>query len=324
MATSMSLPRGCLVGVFAAALVLAGGPLCSAADPPRPAPFQTRRNVAFLSVFADGRPLLQYRYDGVPYKPYIKELFTPGGVQVLRDAPADHWHHHGLMFAVGVSGVSFWVEEGEAGRQVPRGLSNPQMETRGDVSTIRFTQRLDWDLPGEEKPVLQEKRTITVFRGPDIPATLLTWKTELACGQGHEQVELTGSHYYGLGMRFVQSMDGVGHFRNASGKPGEIVRGKERLVAARWCGYTAPAGRTPVTVALFDHPENVRHPAMMFTMPEHFAYQSATLNLWKEPLAVSRASPLRLVYGVALWDGEADEKAIESLYRRWVELAGKP
>ncbi len=71
-----------------------------------------RQNKAFVVIGVGYQPLIQYRYDCVPYKPYIRELFTPGGVQVLRDAPADHWHHHGIMFAVGVNGVTFWSEVG--------------------------------------------------------------------------------------------------------------------------------------------------------------------------------------------------------------------
>ena len=59
----------------------------------------------------------EYRYGDVPFKPYVKELFTMGGLNVLLDAPHDHLHHHGLMFAVAVDGVNFWEESPRAGRQ---------------------------------------------------------------------------------------------------------------------------------------------------------------------------------------------------------------
>ncbi len=97
-------------------------------------------------------------------------------------------------------------------------------------------------------------------------------------------MKLDGHHYYGLGMRFLTSMDSGGRFFNSSKQPGEVVRGSERLVAAKWCAYTAKADGKPVTVAIFDHPSNPRHPNKMFTMTPPFAYLSATLNLWKEPL----------------------------------------
>ena len=63
-----------------------------------------------VSVSNGDKPLLRYRHSGVPLKPYVDQLFSPAGVQVLRDSPHDHQHHHGLMFAVAVDGVDFWSE----------------------------------------------------------------------------------------------------------------------------------------------------------------------------------------------------------------------
>ena len=76
-----------------------------------------------------------------------------------------------------------------------------------------------------------------------------------------------------------------------------------------------------VTVAVFDHPKNVRHPATMFTMPAGFAYISATLNLMEEPLTIEAGKPLLLRYGVAVWDGEAEPAEVERVYARWAKLA---
>ena len=63
-----------------------------------------------LVVRAGNTSLLQYHYGNVPFKPYIKELYTPGSINVLLDAPPDHLHHHGLMFACAVNNVDFWGE----------------------------------------------------------------------------------------------------------------------------------------------------------------------------------------------------------------------
>ena len=69
-----------------------------------------------LSASAGGRPLLLYRKSSpTAMKPYIQELYTPGGVQVLRDSVPDHKHHHGMMFAVAADGVDFWEERRRGG-----------------------------------------------------------------------------------------------------------------------------------------------------------------------------------------------------------------
>ena len=57
-------------------------------------------------------------------------------------------------------------------------------------------------------------------------------------------------------------------------------------------------------------------------MSTPFAYLSATLNEWKEPLVVQAGQPLELRYAVALWDGEVEKATVEKLYQRWLELSG--
>ena len=63
------------------------------------------------------RPVGRYRYSDVPFKPYLQELRTPSGINILRDSPFDHKHHHSLMFAVAVDGVNFWEEKDGSGRE---------------------------------------------------------------------------------------------------------------------------------------------------------------------------------------------------------------
>lgn len=286
------------------------------------APFRVVQNETFVVVFCGDLPVLQYRHDGSPYKPYIKELFTPKGVQVLRDAPADHLHHHGVMFAVAADGVTFWTETPQGGRQVPRGLEPPKMETVADCSRVSFTQRLDWVAPDAQSPAIQEKRTIELVKADGLAATVVTWSTELLPAGNRESVELGGEHYYGLGCRLVQSLDKTGRFVYRGGDTGTVVRGKEKVTRSPWCAYVVPAEDAQITVAVFDHPGNPRHPATMFTMPEPFAYLAATLNLWKEPLKLESGQPLCLVYGIALWDGEASGEEIEEAYQKWSLLSG--
>ena len=261
--------------------------------------------------------VLQYQYVERPMKPYAKQLFSPRGVNVLRDAPADHLHHHALMFAVAVDGVSFWSEGDGCGCEKHRSLTDVKTFTRDGLPWAGFTQQIDWTDPGSGNVLLEEQRTIEVCRDPDAEATMLAWRTRLEAPADKGSVTLAGSHYYGLGIRFVQSMDKVGRFFSADGREGEVVRGDNRLVRSRWCAYTAPVDGKPVTVAVFDHPDNPRHPARMFTMTRSFAFLGATLNLWKEPLTLKTGQPLLLRYGVAVWDGQIDPARIDRLYQRW-------
>jgi hypothetical protein len=298
-------------------LTLAVGFLANAAYAEDPLRVVVEADAA--SICEGQRVLLRYRYQDVPFKPCVQQLFSPQGVNVLRDAPADHQHHHALMFAVAVDGVNFWEEQKEPGRQLHRCFTDVKIGSSNGEARAGFTQQIDWINPRSEELLLKENRTVEICRVSGVKVTLLNWRSSLAVPPGKDWVVLTGSHYFGLGMRFVESMDVNGQFRNAEGKTGEIVRGDERLTPANWCAYTAQADGKPVTVAMFGHPDNVRYPTLWFTMTKPFAYLSATMNLHREPLKVASDKPLVLRYAVALWDGPVQDDQISRIYQAWIQ-----
>ena len=272
-----------------------------------------------VSFYQGQRSLLCYRYEDVPFKPYVQQLYSPGGINVLRDAPHDHLHHHALMYAVAVDGVNFWEEQTEPGRQQHKRFGDMRIDKNGGAPNAGFTEQIDWINPRSRELLLKERRTIKVCQLNDIKATILSWQSGFAVPSGKKSMTLTGSHYFGLGMRFLESMDKGGEFLNAAGQTGDIVRGAERLARADWCAYTAKADGKTVTIAMFGHPENQRHPTHWFTMTTPFAYLAATLNLHKEPLEVTSDKPLELRYAVAVWDGRTDKGKIDQVYQQWID-----
>jgi hypothetical protein len=290
---------------------------CAAAEAPSPNP----AGPATETVRDGDRLLVEYRHGGDLFKPYVAKFFSPGGVNVLRDQIADHVHHHGLMFAVGIDGVDFWAETKTSGRQASVSFARVKDNPDCFAWVTGIESDLAWVGPAGGQALVREDRKIAAYRMEALGATLITWQTKLQPAEGRASIKLAGSHYFGLGMRFVQSMDGADDFFTPEGKAvGETVRGNERLVRGSWCAYAAEAEGKPVTVAMFDHPGNVR-PAWWFIMAKPFAYMSATLNLHREPLTVEAGKPLALTYGVAVWDGKVSADEIAKLHRRWLEAA---
>jgi hypothetical protein len=303
-----------LPGVVAIAAFIASAPLQAAQAQP---PLQVTVDANSIGVRAGKAPVLQYRYSGVPFKPYIKELYTPSGLNVLLDAPPDHLHHHGLMFAVAADGVNFWEETPTAGRQERGGVLNVQHARHGGGPSAAFNTDLLWTDSDGRRRGLFEMRVIEVCQVGRLGATVVTWQCQLANLGPRRSMTISGSHYFGLGMRFVRSMDG-GEFLNAEGKEGTIFRGEERLVQSNWCAYTAAVEGKPVTVAMLGHPSNPRHPTTWFTMAKPFAYLSGTLNLHQEPLSLEAEKPLELCYAVVVWDGKAGKDQIDQAYQWFV------
>jgi len=273
----------------------------------------------------DGKEVYRQKLENNPFKPCVDVLCTPSGRNILRDSPWDHLHHHALMFAVGVNDVDFWGEfDDTRGKQIVANTfkrsvtdwNNSEMQ-RNMLNEVTF---LDWVIPNGAV-VLKEERSISVFRQHDRDVTLLTWRTRLTTPDSGDTATLGGDHYYGLGMRFDESMDKIGRFFANDGiAPGEIVRGDERLTQCKWMAYTAKLNDEPVTVAVFDSPNNPRL-MLAFTMGDGgggFAYISATVNLFREKMEVTQDKPVDFVYGVAVWDGEQTSETIDGVYQQWL------
>jgi len=323
---SRSAMAGSLAWPLCSLWILAGGAV--AADVPR-VTVDTRS----ITLQLGDRPVGRYRYAEVPFKPYLQELRTPSGINILRDAPFDHLHHHSLMFAVAVDGVNFWEEKEGHGKQAHLAIRDVFAGPSGGLACASFKEELAWRAGG--KGLLHETRMIRVLADPAGRASLVSWTAEFrelnvdgrTAGVGCPAVTLGGERYYGLGMRFVTSMDKTGQFFNADDAKGvEGTNDKQ----SRWCAYTAEADGKPVTVVMFDHPTNARHPANWFTMLEPFSYLCATLGLHHEKLALGRAAsqpadsqaastPFSLSYGVAVWDGKPQRDEIERAYALWIK-----
>jgi len=301
---------------------------------------ETKGNEIHCAV--GGKPLFVYRtspasYEELgekEYKTYLSELYTPEGRNILRDSPWDHVHHHSLMFAIAVDGINFWEEFGKDKAGVQFGRFPVRLSTTESRHTnlinnesqwtanANLSQKVDWYKP-DKTVVLQEDRTIQVIRESGLDATLLTWTSKFSTGPDRESVKLSGAHYYGLGMRFDETMDKNGKFfcDPDSTIATDNVRGDEKKTPCKWMAYTAELHGKPVTVAVFDAPDNPRAMSA-FTMGESgqtFAYISATVDLEKEAITLEKDKPLTFKYGVAVWEGKKSTEEVQKVYRLWLE-----
>ena len=261
------------------------------------------------------RLVARYQPAVSPMKPYVKELYSPEGVQVTVDSPPDHFHHHGLMFAIGAGDVDFWTEKPfeKFGKQVP--WTSPAHDNAEKVG-----QGLQWTAPDGNK-LLVETRVLHVWTSKEGGANVLTWNSTL---DPFSTVKLWGRHYFGLGIRFPADMDGRAAFLLApDAQSGRVVRSDEAVRAASWCAAAGSIGGKPVTVAMWDDPANVRR-AAWFTMSKPFSYLSATLDLEQQPLSLEAGRPLKLRYAVAVFDGTADAARIEKARADWLAADAQP
>ncbi len=227
-----------------------------------------------VRVEVDGKPFTEYIFHDSARRPYCYPVLSPDGTQLVRDFPMkkdtgedeDHPHHRGLWFAhSSVNGVDFWNDPG-AGSAAPankgRIVHDKIVEaSSGAVGTIHTTEK--W-IAGDESLTCTSDTTIR-FRGtPD--ARFVDWETTLHAPA--DKPLLIGDNKDGtMAVRLAQWMTmphkyktaqlpGVGHFETSAGKKDGDAWGTK----GDWCDTYAPRDGKTYGIAIFDHPQNLRHP----------------------------------------------------------------
>jgi hypothetical protein len=267
----------------------------------------------------EGPQVATLQSEASPSKPYVAQLFAPGEkpVPLLDDSPPDHFHHHGLMLALGADKTDFWTEKGapNIGTQKP-------LETKRLPNNQGTSQIIRW-LSHENKNLLDEVRVIRVLADKEPAVNWLVWNSMLTPAAKVDSVELNGRHYFGLGMRFLPPFANTTRFSFLGGGEARVVRGDERLTPARACAATASVDGKPVTLVMFDHKENPR-PALWFTMSAPFSYLSATQGLMDKPQSLAKGKTWNLRYGIAIVQGDVDQARLQTLETRWLQISTTP
>lgn len=272
-------------------------------------------------VSHEGQPLLRYVFNPRQYKPYVAEFSAPGGRNILRDAPADHLHHHALMYAIKVNGLNFWEEV--SGNGVERVVETSASVT-GGAATLR--QMIHW-LASQDAfladttpaALLIEHRTLVLTVDEVTRESALVWKAEFEVGKKTNEVTLTGATYHGLGMRYLQQLDALANHSYAGRKPDLVNR--QEVSPAKWAAVSFAAPDQPATIALVPHPANARGDGAFFSMLTPFAYLSATQGLDQQPLVYHTGDKFTVRYLVLLYPEGKSTEAVEARAQRWRDSA---
>jgi len=287
-----------------------------------------------VDILVDQRHALVYRGDDslgpAPNAPprrlhrggYLHPVLTPQGRIVTDDYPPDAPQQHGIWTAwakttferrhpdfwnmgIGTGAVQFesvletWSGTVQAGlrarhRFVDLGTSPP---------TTALTD--DWDVRvyalGRGKPAY---RVIDLVSRQDTPTS--------------SPVSLTESAYGGIGLRGNRAWAGPSsrtQFLTSDGR----TRADGRGARARWCYMGGLVGGRPAGIAMFDHPQNARHPQPLVIHPTAPFLGYAPVALGALTIAPDRPYVAR--YRFIALDGPADAALLERL---WVDFANPP
>ena len=293
--TSNGLTRPQAGAPFVAlALLLALGCSVLAASPPITINSDVPQGT--LEVGYKGHKLLVYAFATNQFKPYVRELYTLRGENVTRDAPPDHLHHHGMMYAVWVNGINFWEEKDAAGveKHIEMPLQYALVDTNG-VPTAHFMEVIHWLPPtklatadSREAALLHEQRSLTLTVDETNQEVALRWESQFEVGPFAGKVTISGPNYDGLGVRLPESFNHDATFQNSAALPYSGLN-TENVIPARWTSAAGLMSGRPVMLVMFGD-------ASYFTMLDPFAYLSGTRGLDQKPLQYAEGAKFNLSY----------------------------
>lgn len=323
----MNTSPSSLASVLALALVFAGQQTVAVGQQDAQggaltARVQSERGV--LEWHFKGRKLLAYAFATNQFKPYVRELYSLAGENVLLDAPSDHLHHHGLMYAIRVNGVNFWEERDQPGHQRHIELLAQRVgRSAQGLPQASFTERVQWVPHGDHTQadttrvaLLLEKRTLTLTVDEPRQEVALAWHAEFAVGARTNRIKLEGADYHGLGLRLAPAWDHVARHLNSEGGSTRDG-GKPCAVPARWSSVSRTADEGAAQVVLFARPRGHAGINTFFTMTEAFTYLSATQGLDKAPLEYGVGDRFSLDYLILVFPTAHTSSQLEERYQLW-------
>lgn len=207
--------------------------------------------------------LARYDVSTGPTKPYLYPILPFGDdthmtrrwpVEKGTDEAEDHPHHRGLWFTHGdINGIDFWTEAGDEKHRIGKTVHTNFPLLAGGPVQAQLTSTTDWNDP-EGKTIAKDTRTLTftpIANGLflDFLITVTPTTEDLKWGDTKEGT-------FAIRVPEIIKGDKTGTMINAEGLKQGALWGK----ASAWVDNSGVIGGKPVGVAIFDSPQNLRHP----------------------------------------------------------------
>jgi hypothetical protein len=278
-----------------------------------------------IAIRADGGALATYVYeDAEILRPYFKDVFAPGAIQVTRRHPptkgidrTDHADMHpGLFLAFGdLDGADFWrnkarVEHIEFVRPPSSAANRGFFAVRNRYVT-------------ESGTVCEELCEYTFALRP--AGYVILWDSTFSASRS--DVAFGDQEEMGLAVRVATPL------AVRSGQGGRILdsegRRNEKEIWGRraaWCDYGGHVGDTFVGIAIMPHPDNFRpcwwHVRDYGLMVANPFGRSALASGQPSRAAIDASRPFRLRFGILIHAGDSERGVdFERAYQDYLAVA---
>jgi hypothetical protein len=281
-----------------------------------------------VQVELGGKLFTEYHHGADAPHVYFYPIVGPDGARMTRAYPmekvegeeTDHPHHRGLWFAHGpVNGIDFWTEAASHGTKGPahslgKIVHDRIVSAEGGEQAGTLVAATRWVKP-DGATLLNGTQTVTFYStGPSERVFDFT----IRCAPVDEAVTFQDSKEGAMAIRIAESMRltlpkgkrGAGTIVNAEGIKDKDVWGKP----SKWVAYSGPIQGKTYTIAILDHPGNLRHPTRwhardygLFAANPFCAYEmDKTTVKGSGAVTIPKDGALELKYRFVIMEGEPD------------------
>ncbi len=323
MSKSRQSRRKFLRGAAAGAVILAGDPLVGAGSRPAVKITETKDT---LGVEINGRLFTAYNYKNVP-KPYFYPVIGPTGDVVVRHWPMkkgakyeqhDHAHHRSWWFAhEPVNGHDFWTEGKKSGKIVHDEFIEVRSGETGVIACrnkwVSADRRIVCTDTREHEFSAVEDGIFAGFR--------------ITIHASHGDVLFGDSKEGTMAIRVAPQLRlkgkvAAGHIINSEG----VCDGDAWGAKAAWCDYWGEIGTKTAGIAIFDHPDNLRHPTGwharsygLFAANPFGAHYFQQEHKGAGDYRIKTGESLVLKYGFYFHVGSPEQAGVAEHYQRYAK-----
>ncbi len=267
-------------------------------------------------------------------KPILYPIYGPGQVGMTRNWPMkedvageahDHPHHKSMWISHEISGVDFWGES--QGRVITEAVETEFSGSPKPSNVLRATSV--WKTKKGDQPLLTDQTTywfggteksrwidcLVDFHAKFGDIQFDDTKEGLFAIRTHPDLRLTSAPNRGVEEVFGSAV-------NSEGVTGKAIWGKQ----ARWLLYKGTIDGKPMSIAMYDHPANLRHPTtwhardygLVTANPfglHHFLRKEKGAGVFK----IAKDEHLKLRYRVEFFRGEVPPSEVEASFQRFAE-----
>jgi len=291
--------------------------------------YDWRQTDSSLALLNRGRIVWQFNFDRKQPKPYFHPVCLTDGTELTWHRPPDHPWHYGLWFSWKyINGLNYWEEDRKTGLSQGRTeINNIEVEPHDDYSA-QIAMQLRYHPPGQP-PVLTESCIIRLGKPDENGGYRIDWISRFTAGAADVLLDRTPipgekdgqswGGYAGLSVRVAKNVTNW-QLTNSEGRKDLQAHGKK----ARWMSFGGRAAESKeFSIAVFDHPDNLRHPSPGFVIMDPkvpFGYFSPAL-LFNKPYTLPAGKSFSLKYRVLIQSGRAKKNLLEAEWKLFSRTA---